>query len=207
MNGTRKRIAAAVLTCCLAASGAEASPATEGFIQQNFDKGYEILNNPSLSDADKRAQFRALLLSLAASRRIALFTLGSYATATAPAAIDAFVDSFTRYTISIYETGLNRYSGQKLRVTGSMDRAADDSIVQAEILGPNPANGRSIGVAFRVRPNAGGAPAITDVLIEGVSLASAQRDDFTAYLKQHNGSVAELSKRLDAMAEPRDPAN
>src|SRR4029077_4837824 len=63
----------------LVPSDARATPATEAFIQQNFDKGYLILNSTSLSEAQRREQFRSLLLDLAASRRIALFTLGPYA--------------------------------------------------------------------------------------------------------------------------------
>jgi ABC-type transporter MlaC component len=175
-------------------AGARANPATEAFIQQNFDKGYEILNDSALSQAERRDRFRALLLQLAAVRRVALYTLGPYAKSAPPEAIDRFVEAFKNYSLSIYERGLNQYDGQKLRVTGSSDRAADDSIVQADIVSPN---GRSIGVAFRVRRDEAGMPTITDLMILGISLATAQRDEFTAYLSQHNGNVAELSERLD----------
>ncbi|HXJ01065.1 MAG TPA: ABC transporter substrate-binding protein [Micropepsaceae bacterium] len=196
-----------VALCMFAGSSAQANPATEAFIQENFNKGYTILNNMALSDSERRAQFRTLLVSLAASRRIALFTLGTYATGAAPATLDGFVDAFTKYSFATYERGLNRYDGQTLKVTGSTDRAADDSIVQADILSANPADGRSIKVGFRVRKSEAGAPVITDVLIEGISLASAERDEFTAYLKQHDGSIPALSKRLDAMAEKGEPVN
>jgi ABC-type transporter MlaC component len=79
-------------------------------------------------------------------------------------------------------------------VTGSSDRAADDCIVQADIVS---ANGRSVPVAFRVRPSETGTLTITDLLILGISLATAQRDEFTGYLMQHNGNVSELSTRLN----------
>ena len=184
-----------------------ANPATESFIQQNFDKGYAILNNASLSDTQRREQFRALLLDLAASRRIAVFTLGTYAMGATPAAIDSFVQAFTNYSFAVYEKGLNRYQGQALKVTSSSDRAADDSMVQAEIVSPNQANAQSIKVAFRVRRNEAGGPTITDILIEGVSLAATERDEFTAYLKAHDGSIPELIKRLNAMAEKPDATN
>src|ERR1700722_7938889 len=160
-----------------------------------------ILNNPSLSDEQRRGQFRPLLIDLAASRRIALFTLGSYAKNATPAELDEFVEAFKNYSVSVSENGLNRYSGQALKVTGSSDRAADDSIVQAEIASPNEPNGQSIRVAFRVRPGENGAPTITDILIEGVSLAATERDEFTAYLQQHDGHIPELSKRLNGMAD------
>ena len=86
-------------------------------------------------------------------------------------------------------------------MTGSSDRAPDDSIVQAEITSPNQPNGQSIRVAFRVRPGETGAPTITDILIEGVSLATTERDEFSAFLQQHDGHIPELSKRLNGMAD------
>jgi phospholipid transport system substrate-binding protein len=199
--------AMAAFCTMLTAPEARATPATEAFIQQNFDKGYMILNTTSLSDAQRREQFRALLLGLAASRRIALFTLGSYAPGAAPPAVDAFVEAFTNYSVAVYEKGLNRYAGQALKVTGSLDRAADDSVVEAELVSPNPSNGQLIKIAFRVRRSETGGPTITDILIEGVSLAATERDEFTAYLQQHNGSIPELTKRLDAMAEKGTPLN
>jgi phospholipid transport system substrate-binding protein len=197
----------AVLCTMLTASESRATPATEAFIQQSFDKGYAILNNTSLSETERHEQFRALLLELAASRRIALFILGSYAASAAPPTVDAFVEAFTNYSVAVYEKGLNRYEGQAMKVTGSMDRAADDSVVQAELVSTNPSNGQPIRIAFRVRRNEAGAPTITDLLIQGVSLATTERDEFTAYLKQHDGSIPELIKRLDAMSDRREARN
>src|ERR1700693_5218857 len=167
--------AAAGLCMMLAAPGARATPATEIFIQLNVDKGYMILNSTSLSDAERRGQFRALLLGLAASRRIALFTLGPFATGAAPVDVDAFVEAFTNYSVAVYENRLDRYKGETLKVTGSSDRAADDSVVQTELVSPNPSNGPPIRIAFRVRRGENAAPTVTDMQIEGVSLAMRQR--------------------------------
>ena len=189
--------AAAALCAMLAAPAAQANPATEAFIQTSFDKGYTILNNASLSDAERREQFRALLLGLAASRRVALFTLGTYAASASPADIDAFVAAFTHYSIAVYENALGRYKGQTLKVTGSTDRGSDDSVVQTAIAN---ANGPPLLVAFRVRRDENGAPTVTDIQVEGVSLAGTQRADFTGFLKQHNGAMPELVKSLDALA-------
>jgi ABC-type transporter MlaC component len=198
-----KRISAlfalAVLCGVLTGSEAWASPATEAFIQQNFDKGYAILNSASLSDVQRRGQFRALLLQLAASRSIALFTLGPYASGATPAELNAYVEAFTNHIVALYEKGLNRYEGQALKVTGSADRAADDSMVQAEIVSPNQSNGQSIRVAFRVRPNETGTLAVTDILVGGLSLATMARVEITALMLQCNGSISELSNRLNAM--------
>ena len=180
---------------------AQATPASEAFIQQNLDKANVILTATSLSDAERHEQLHALLLGLAASRRIALFTLGPYANGAAPADLDGFVGAFTNYSIAVYENALDRYKGQPLKVTGSSDRAADDSLVQTEFVNPEPSNAQPIRLGFRVRRTENGAPTITDIQVEGVSFASAQRADFTAYLQQHNGSIPGLARNLNALSE------
>jgi ABC-type transporter MlaC component len=182
-----------------AAPEAMASPATEAFIQQNFDKGYEILNSTRLSEPQRRGQFRALLLNMVATRRFALFALGPFAQGASPEELDRFVDAFRNYGISLYEKMLNRYDGQSLHVTGSSDRTDDDSTVQADILSREPSGARPINVAFRLRPNANGMWAVTDIVFEGVSVATLARVQLTAMLFQHNGSVSELSTLLNGM--------
>ena len=191
----------AAVFAALGAPAAHATPASEAFIQQNLDKANVILTAASLSDAERHEQLRSLLLGLAASRRIALFTLGPYANGSARADLDAFVGAFTNYSIAIYENALDRYKGQPLKVTGSSDRAADDSLVQTEFVNSEPSNAPPIRLAFRVRRSENGAPTITDIQVEGVSFASAQRADFTAYLQQHNGSIPELVRNLTSLSE------
>ncbi|HEX3487458.1 MAG TPA: ABC transporter substrate-binding protein [Micropepsaceae bacterium] len=178
---------------------ASASPATEAFIQQNFDKGYAILNSASLSYTERRDQFRTLLLRLAASRRIALFALGPYSSGATPAQLDGFVEAFTAHVVSLYEKALSRYNGQALKVTGSTDRGADDSIVQAAVIDPDQPSRQPVNVAFRVRPNESDRLTITDVQVGGLSLATMARVEIGALMLECNGSISELNSRLMGM--------
>ena len=191
--------ALATVCAAIAVSETAANPATEAFIQQGFDKGYTILNSKSLSEAERRDQFRALLLQLTASRRIALFALGPFASGAKPSELDAFVEAFTNHTVALFEKGLSRYEGQALKVTGSTDRAADDSTVQADVIGPGRSNGQAVNVAFRVRANEIGVLVVTDIVVGGLSLATIARVEIGALMLQCNGSIPELSNRLNAM--------
>ena len=197
----KKLALTALLALCivLPVQVASASPATEAFIQQNFDKGYAILNSTSLSDAERRDQFRTLLMQLAASRRVALFALGPYTSGATPAQLDAFVDAFTTHIVSLYEKGLSRYNGQALKVTGSIDRGVDDSMVQADIIEPDPSSRQSVNVAFRVRPNENGKLTVTDIQVGGLSLATIARVEIGALMFQSNGSISELNSHLNGM--------
>jgi phospholipid transport system substrate-binding protein len=174
---------------------AAANPA-EAFVQENIDRGYAILNNTGLSDEQRRTQFRDFMLSLTDSRRIGMFTLGPYANSASKEDIEAFMDAFSDYAVAIYESRLSKYKGQTLRVTGSAQRAADDVVVNTDVVDPSTPNAQPIKAAFRVRRTAEGRPIITDIQIEGVWLALSQRSDFTGFLQQHGGRVAELTSDL-----------
>jgi len=180
---------------------AQSNPA-ETFIQQNVDRGYQILNNQSLSSEQRRDQFRSFLLNLTDLHRIGVFTLGQYANSASPADLDAFNKAFEEYAVSTYEARLGKYSGQTLKVTGSQARAPDDVIVNAVVSAQGGgASQQPVHVAFRVRKTPDGRPIITDMQVEGIWLALSERSDFTGFLQQHGGSVSQLADHLRAQAD------
>ena len=168
----------------------------EAFVQQNIDKGYVILNDASLGDTQRRAQFRNFMLALTDTKRIGLFTLGQYANSAPKNDIEAFTAAFTDYAIAVYESRLSKYKGQTLKVTGSTSRAADDTVVNADVVNPNAPQGPAIKVGFRVRKTSDGRSIVTDINVEGVWLALSQRSDFTAFLQMNGGSVTALTDHL-----------
>jgi len=190
-------LAAAVFLGLAAGTGATfASPATEKYAQETIDRGYVILNNDALSRPQRAEQFREFMLGTNDIRRIAIFTLGQYANSTSPADMEDFVKAFTDYATAVYETRLGKYKGQTLKVTGSNDRAADDSVVNAIVVNPTAPSANPIRAAFRIRAGAGGKSIITDMQVEGVWLAINQRSDFIGFLQQNRGSVPALATNL-----------
>ena len=177
------------------ARAAVANPA-EAFVQENIDMGYSILNNAKLSESDRHGRFRRLLGGLMDTRRIGIFTLGQYANSSSKADIDAFTAAFADYTIAVYETRLNKFKEQILKVTGSSARAADDVVVNCEATDPAHPNNAPYKVAFRIRKASDGRFVITDLNLEGVWQTLSQRADFTGFLQQHGGKLQELTTDL-----------
>ena len=68
---------------------AQPSNAVQSFVQENIDKGYALLNNDALSEAQRNNQFRGFMLSLMDTRRVGRFTLGPYANSASPADLAA----------------------------------------------------------------------------------------------------------------------
>lgn len=174
-----------------ATSQTPANPA-EGFVQQNIDKGYEILNAKGVTEDQRRKQFHDFMIGIMDARRIGLFTLGQYANGASKGDVDAFIATFADYTVAVYETRLSKYKDQLLRVTGSVARAADDVVVNCDATDPAHPNDPPYKVSFRVRKGAEGRYIVTDLNIEGIWQTLSQRADFTGFLQQHGGRVGDL---------------
>jgi len=193
---------AAIMVFPAQSAFAQAGNPAEAFVQQNVDRGYQILNNSALSATQRRDQFRDFLLTLTDLHRIGAFTLGQYANSASPADLQAFDKAFTDYAVAVYGSRLGKYTGQTLKVTGSVPRAADDVVVNAVVVNPQASSGQQpIRVAFRVRKTADGRPIITDLEVEGIWLALSERSDFNGFLQQHGGSVSTLADHLRAQAD------
>jgi len=192
--GTR---AAALAVALFALSQpAAASPAAEQFVQTNVEHGLTILNNSALSRDQRQSQFRAFLTTLTDLRRIALYTLGPARRTSTQAEQNEFVDAFRDYAFAVYGAEFAKYSGQSLKVTGSLERAPGDELVRTILVDPHAPRGQEpIEVDFRVY-NTGGKYAVVDIVVAGLDLAITEQDDFSSFLAQHNNNVKALSLNL-----------
>jgi len=175
----------------------------ENAVRADVQRGMNILNDHSLSDAARRAQIRELFTSLTDIRRIALFTLGPMRQYAKPAQIDQFVDAFRNYAVAAYEAQLTDYSGQYLRVTGSIQTAPDNYIIKTVLVDPKGTSRRQaepIEVDLRVA-NDNGRYVVTDLGVGGIWLALEERDQFTAFLEDHSGDFGALIVHLKVLTE------
>ncbi len=198
LRGLRAGFLAAL---CLSAENRTAAAATPGetLIAGNIQTGLRILGNKQLNAADRKAQFQTFLLGVTDMRRIALFTLGSYAAKASDADKNEFAATFQIYAVAVYQSYLSRYSGQSLTVVRSTERAPGDEIVVTHLIDPANTTQVPLEVDFRIRSQ-DGKPQIVDFSVGGIWLALAERDDFAAVLAQNKGDVPALTARLKSVA-------
>ena len=199
-SATARLLAVLALLFAVGLTGAQAATPAEDFIQKNAQQGLTILKDNSLSRDAKQTQFQSFLESLIDIHRIALFTLGSAAKSAPPADVDAFAEAFRGYASAVYQEQFAHYSGQTLKVTGSVERAPGDYVVRTVVLEPNGSQSANADeVDFRVA-DTGGKLQVIDASVVGVWLSLQQRDQFTAFLAQHNNDVKALTADLQAGA-------
>jgi phospholipid transport system substrate-binding protein len=209
-----KGLARRTLLVCLfaaplfaAVAPAQAATPAEAFVQANIDKGLQILGNKHDAYAERAAQFQTFLEGLTDIDRIAKFTLGNARRTASPADIASFGAAFKDYVIAVYQSRLSKYTGQTLKVTGSSEHAPGDFVVTTVLLDPSDTtNQQPLEVDFRV-VNGGGHFMVIDVSVAGIWLALEERDQFSAFLGQNNGSIPALVAHLNQLTTQLKASN
>ena len=174
---------------------------TEEYVRSNANDVLASLNAPGLTAAERRVQFQSYMDEFANLDAVAKFVIGKYAKRFSDEEMEAYLATFRSYALAVYEFYFNEYRGRDVKVVGSTDRNARDSIVDTEIVR---ADGQELEVRWRVL-NRGGKYQVVDVALnaEGnlIWLAIEQQAQFLSILDQNNGSSDALIKKINSMTD------
>jgi phospholipid transport system substrate-binding protein len=166
------------------------------FIEGLADRAISALTPADIPQAEREARARQLLRDNFAVQTIGQFVLGRHWKAATPEERDEYLRLFEELIVTTYVDRFKRYTGQRLKVTGSRDEPGGDIRVDSEI---ERSGGAPIGVGWRVRDE-DGRPKIVDVYVEGLSMGQAQREEFSSVIRNSGGTVAgllaEMRKRI-----------
>jgi len=174
------------------ASRAHGDTEAEAFVQNEASRVLQVLNDRSLGLDAKKQAFRQMVNQVADVPRITGFVLGRYRRLVTPAQYEAFSAAFRDYADNVYESRLGQYSGQTLKVTGSVVRQPGDVVVSSQVSGA----GQPSAVNWRVIRGADGHYRAVDVQVAGVWLAITEQQDFVSTLDNHNGDINLLIAQL-----------
>ena len=195
---SRKWILAATMLA-VSALPAFADAKTEEYVRTNANDVLASLNAPGLTASERRAQFQTYMDEFANLDAVAKFVIGKYAKRFSDEEMETYLATFREYALAVYEFYFNEYRGRDVKVIGSTDRNARDSIVDTEIVR---ADGQELEVRWRVL-NRGGQYQVVDVALnaEGnlIWLAIEQQAQFLSILDKNNGSSEALIEVIDGM--------
>lgn len=171
------------------AVAADSGPAT--FISEVGQKAINSLTGPQLSDEEREARFRDILNEAFKVDLIARFTLGRYWRLATDQQKKEYERLFEDFIVQAYAARFKEYSGETFSVGRVRDINDREKLVQSTL---TLKDGRQIPVQWRVRSD--GSYMIVDVMVEGVSMAITQRDEFAAIINQNGGRVEGLLAAL-----------
>ena len=99
-----------------------------------------------------------------------------------------YIAAFEDYIVSIHANRLAAYSGEQIEVQSAQSISKRDTLVNTSLLRSGKA---PVAIDWRVRRK---KDKVIDVVVEGISLAVSQREEFSTYLQSNN--IAKLIDRL-----------
>jgi phospholipid transport system substrate-binding protein len=157
------------------------------FMNRLWDRAVEVLNNKT-DPAVREARFRELFHTDFDCPGIARFVLGRYWRSASEEEQQEFVKLFEDYVVFVYAARLSNFGGEALKVRGSRSDG-DGVIVSTDMVSPSGASPMRIDWRL-VTDN--GAYKISDVIVEGVSMAVTQRSEFASVVQRNGGKLRGL---------------
>jgi len=196
-------VAAAFMVLVLAGYAASVAKAdarggeAEAFIQNLARSGVAMLEASEFTDTEREHEFRRLTRKGFALEVIGQFVAGRHWRTMTDEQRAEFQDLFAEWLLTSYGRRLGSYNGQSLKIVKSVElqNSARDVMVQTRVVY---ADGQPpVAADWRVR-EFGGEPKIIDVMIEGVSMAAAQRAEIDAVIRRIGveGLLDNLRSRL-----------
>ena len=170
-------------------AAAAADPAA--LISQLGNRALEVLGQGS-TPSQRVARFRELLREDFDVPGIARFVLGRYWNIATEQQRAEYVKLFEDYIALAYSTRLAEYTGEKFKVTGSRPEG-DGAIVSSQIVRPGGA--APVKVDWRLTGR-NGVYKISDVSVDGISMAVTQRSEFASVIQHNGGQVQGLIAML-----------
>lgn len=186
------RIVIIVLAVAVATPSRAAGDPTS-FISDLGSKAINVLTSTA-SETERERQFRVLFEQSFDLQSIARFVLGQYWRTANETQRQEFTKLFETYVIHAYTVRFNAYAGQQLKVGSARPEGDNGALVQSEIALPNGSQ-PPVKVDWRVS-NEGGNYKITDVTVEGVSMALTERQEFASVIQRGGGQIEALLKVL-----------
>ena len=199
LRGIAGIVPAAVVACCFLASAASATEANSSatFIRSLGDEAITTLGDDTLDDRAREREFSRLLHAGFDLKTIGRFVLGRYWRRATTEEREEFHELFGQFVVKTYAARLGQYAGETLHVGNARTYGTGDTIVSSEI---RIANAPTVRVDWRVR-NRAGEHKVIDVIVEGLSMAITQRDEFSAVIQRSGGRVEGLLERMRAKLE------
>ncbi|HLG88825.1 MAG TPA: ABC transporter substrate-binding protein [Alphaproteobacteria bacterium] len=176
------------------ASAAESSDPAQ-FVQNLGNRAMAQLTGKEIPEQEERARFRQLLNESFDVPTIGRFTVGrSYWNSATPQQQQEFINLYEGQVVNAYAKRFQDYSGEQFKVQGEQKEGdGGDTVVNSQIVRPN--GGPPVSVQWRVRQEQGG-PKIVDVVIQGISMAVTDRNQFAAVIQRGGNGIQSL---IDAL--------
>jgi len=170
------------------------------FVQKTADKASEALNKRQ-SKEEKMEKLKIIAKESVDIKGIGNYSLGAYRKKLSDKKKDEYFEIFEQYFLISFASRLAEYTDPKIRVDTQKKLNDKYTMVSSVLLGT--VDKPEININWRVITKNPDNPLIIDVIIEGVSLAKVQREEFNSIMQNNDGDINFLLLTLQEFVDKK----
>ncbi len=170
----------------------------KNFVYELVSEAIEKLSSTSLSKEEKLQFIEEVALGNVDIKALGLYTLGELRKSSGKQEVENYQQAFEKYFLKSLTSRLTDYSSSKFEVIEAEQKSSNYTIIKTKIL---PEDGSpEIKIDWRVYTKNPDKPLIRDLIVEGLSLARTQKEEFASILNSNNNDIKILTKKLEDFA-------
>ena len=191
-----KKILLVLLLFCVNSSNVY-SIEPDVFIQSTVNRASQILSK-NISKEEKINQLKSIAKETVDIKGVGFYSLGSARKNLNDSQKIEYSKLFEDYFLKSLTSRLTDYSSSKFEVIEAEQKSSNYTIIKTKILPED--GGPEIKIDWRVYTKNPEKPLIRDLIVEGLSLARTQKEEFASILNSNNNDIKILTKKLEDFA-------
>ena len=166
----------------------------EIFVESTIKKATSILSNNS-SKESKIKNLKTVAKETVDINGIGLYTLGPVRKSLDTTQKEKYIKLFEQYFLKSFSNRLVDYTNPDISILGKEKLNENYTIVKSLLSGNN--ERPEVKIDWRIYTKNPNNPLIRDLIIEGLSLARTQKEEFASILNSNDGKIEALFKTLE----------
>ena len=165
------------------------------FVKEMVNDAINTLSDKNLTDEEKANFIENLATDNVDINALGLYTLGELRKSADKANLEKYQRTFEKYFLKSLTSRLTDYSSNKFEVISAEKKSSNYTIVKSKIAKSE--NQPEIKIDWRIYTKNPEKPLIRDLIVEGLSLARTQKEEFASILNSNNNDINILIAKLE----------
>ena len=164
------------------------------FVQSTVDRASKLLSN-NISKKQKIDELQIIAKQTVDIKGIGFYTLGSFRKTLDQDQKEKYLILFEKYFLKSFSSRLSEWTNPEINVVSQKVLNKKYTIVNSVLKGTD--ERPEVKIDWRIYTKNSDKPLIRDVIIEGLSLARTQKEEFSSILNSNDGNINALFKTLE----------
>ena len=163
------------------------------FVQSTVNRASEALSN-KFSKEEKIQRLKEIASETVDIKGIGYYTLGAYRKSISDKQIKQYENLFEQYFLKSFSSRLAEYSNPEIEITSKKKLNKNYTMVSSILVSTE--QRPEVKIDWRVYTKNSENPLIRDLIIEGLSLARTQKEEFSSIIQSNDGDINALFSTL-----------